>query len=87
MLSGLLYSKKQPPEVFCVKTCSKKFHKIQKKTPVPGVSFLTKETLAQVFSYEFCEISKNTFSTEHLWTAASVQIELVLVKTNKVGLI
>ena len=31
-----------------------------------------KETLVQVFSCEFCEISKNTFFTEHLWTAASV---------------
>ena len=30
-----------------------------------------KETLAQVFSYEFCEISKHTFFTEHLWTTAS----------------
>ena len=25
-----------------------------------------------MFSWEFCEISKNTFFTEHLWTAASV---------------
>ena len=32
---------------------------------------LKKETLAQVFSCEFCEISKNTFFTEHLWTTAS----------------
>ena len=24
-----------------------------------------------MFSYEFCEISKNTFFTEHLWTTAS----------------
>ena len=29
------------------------------------------ETLAQVFSYEFCEISKNTFFTEHIRTTAS----------------
>ena len=29
-------------------------------------NFIKKETLAQVFSYEFCEISKNTFFTEHL---------------------
>ena len=28
-------------------------------------------TLAQVFSYEFCKISKNTFFTEHLRTTAS----------------
>ena len=31
-----------------------------------------KETLALVFSWEFCEIFKNTFFTEHLRTAASV---------------
>ena len=30
-----------------------------------------KETLAQVFSCEFCEFSKNTFFTEHLRTTAS----------------
>ena len=31
------------------------------------VSFLIKEALAQVFSCEFCEISKSIFSIEHLW--------------------
>ena len=30
------------------------------------------ESLAQVLSCEFCEISKNNFFTEHLWTTASV---------------
>ena len=30
-------------------------------------NFIKKETLAQVFSCEFCEISKNTFFTEPLW--------------------
>ena len=35
-------------------------------------NFVKKETLGQVFSYEFCEISKNTFFTEHLWATASV---------------
>ena len=29
-----------------------------------------KETLVQVFSCEFREISENTFFTEHLWTTA-----------------
>ena len=29
-------------------------------------NFIKKETLAQVFSCEFCEIFKNTFFTEHL---------------------
>ena len=31
-----------------------------------GLQLFYKETLAQVFSSEFCEISKNTFFTEHL---------------------
>ena len=48
---------KQPPEVFCVKN--------------QACSFIKKETLAQVFSCEFGEISKNTFFTEHLWATAS----------------
>ena len=34
-------------------------------------NFVKKETLAQVFSCEFCEISKNTYFTEHLRTTAS----------------
>ena len=33
-------------------------------------NFIKKETLAQVFSCEFCEISKNTFFTEHLLATA-----------------
>ena len=33
---------------------------------------LKRNTLAQVFSFVFCEISKNTFFTEHLWVTASV---------------
>ena len=32
---------------------------------------MEKETLAQVFFCEFCEISNNTFLTEHLWTTVS----------------
>ena len=35
------------------------------------VEGLRPETLAQMFSYEFCEISRNTVFTEHLWAAAS----------------
>ena len=35
-------------------------------------NFLKKETLAQVFSCEFCDISKNTFFAEHLRVTASV---------------
>ena len=34
---------------------------------VQASNFIKKETLVQVFSREFSEISKNTFFTEHLW--------------------
>ena len=34
-------------------------------------NFIKKETLVQVFSCGFCEISHNTFLTEHLRTTAS----------------
>ena len=42
-----------------------------------GLQPIKKETLAQVFSCEFCEISYNTLFTEHLWATASVQPKLV----------
>ena len=44
-----------------------------RKTPVPE-SLFKKETLAQVFSCEFCEISRNTFSYRTTPVAASVNI-------------
>ena len=34
-------------------------------------NLINKETLAQVFSYEFYEISKNNIFTQHLWATAS----------------
>ena len=36
------------------------------------INFIKIETLAQVFSCEFCEISKNIFFTEYVWATASV---------------
>ena len=41
-----------------------------------------KKTLAQVFSSEFCEISKNTFFTEHLLVAASIIFNIIHKKIN-----
>ena len=38
-------------------------------------NFIEKEALAQVFSCEFCEISKNTFFTKHLWKTASEYLQ------------
>ena len=48
---------------------SPKLHK-QPKT----CNFIKKEALVHVFSYEFCEIPKNTFFTKHLWTTVFKQI-------------
>ena len=64
------FIQKQPPEVFleilqnsqqnaCARVCFL-------------IKFIKKETLEKVFSSEFCEISKNTFFTEHLRTTASI---------------
>ena len=55
------------------------------KTPMPeslfqqscrphACNFIKKETLAQVFSGEYCEISKNTFSYKTHPVAASVTL-------------
>ena len=44
-------------------------------------NFIEKETLAQVFPCEFCEIFKNTFVGEHLSASASAfTINLLLKK-------
>ena len=37
------------------------------KLQAKACNFIKKGTVAQVFSYEFCETFKNTFFIEHLW--------------------
>ena len=52
-----------------IRNCSEKnmFLEIFQNSPVEACNFIKKDTLAQVFYFEFCEISKNTFFfTEHL---------------------
>ena len=47
---------KQPPEMFCEKSCFWKFHQIHRETPVlesKACNFIKKETPAQVFSCQF----------------------------------
>ena len=69
-LFALKILQKQPPEVFCKKRCPQKFRKNPQENTSTRVSFLRKlqasifkkETLTQMFSCEFCEISKNAFS-------------------------
>ena len=48
---------------------------IDKVTGLRRATLLKKETLAQVFSCEFCKISKNTLFTEHLCSTACVYKE------------
>ena len=50
------------------------------KLHVQAFNFITKETLAQLFSCEFYEISKNTFFTEHLWATASDFFKSMMVE-------
>ena len=75
-LPGCLFKfiQKQPPQksYWCKKTDEvflEISHNIHKESICVRVSFLRftkKETLAQLFSCEFCKISKNTFFTEQL---------------------
>ena len=41
-------------------------------------NFIKKETLAEVFSCEFCEFFKNSFFTEHLWWLLLKYLRLML---------
>ena len=41
------------------------------KLQAEACDFIKKDTLATMFSCEFCEIFQNTFITEHLWTTLS----------------
>ena len=67
---------KQAPDVFCKKGILRNFTKFTEKHLCQSllfnkVDFIKKETLAQVFSCKFCEISKNTFLYRTPLAAAS----------------
>ena len=52
-------------------TCARVSFLIKLQAEAEACNFINKETLAQVFSCEFCDIWKNTFFIEHLWATAS----------------
>ena len=71
--SDMFINRSSLPKVFCEKHVIRNFAKLTgntcarasflKKLHALACNFIKKETLAQVFSCEFCEISKNnTFS-------------------------
>ena len=48
-------------------------------------NFIKKETLAQLFSCDFCEIFKSTFLTVHIWTTASAFLKNWIREEKKKG--
>ena len=54
------------------------------KLQASACNFIKKETLAQGFSCEFCEISKNIFFTEHVWATASKQTDDCFKFSNRI---
>ena len=73
MLSGIFRINKvrsSRPEVFCQKVFLVISQNSQENRPQACI-FIKKETLAQVFTCEFCEISKNTFFHRTPLAAAS----------------
>ena len=60
------------------------FLEIPQNSQESTCNFIKKETLAQVFSCEFYEISKNIFFTEHLWATASVGLVSFITSTELV---
>ena len=69
------FNKSSRPEVFCKKGVLRTSVKFTGKHLCQSLCFIkVAETLAQVFSFEFCEISKNTFSYRTFWVAASGSI-------------
>ena len=81
---GTIIRTSSRPEVFFKKDVLRNFTKFTGKhlcqtlffNNVAGLAcnFIKKETLAQVFSREICEISKNTFSYRTTRVAASVRL-------------
>ena len=76
MLIQLPQCRSGRPEVFCKEGVLRNFAKFTEKHlhqsllyfEASGLQlYLKNRHLAQVFSSEFCEISKNSFFVEHLW--------------------
>ena len=69
---------KFPEAVAQICSVKKVFLQIHKKVRALACNFIKKETLAQIFSCEFCEISKNFLQRTPL-VAASVFLLTMLI--------
>ena len=63
--------------MFWAKGVLRNFAKFTGKHPSQACNCIKKETVAQVFSLEFCKIFKKTFTTERLGATASQQIDVI----------
>ena len=75
----------QPPEMFYKKINLKNFVNFSGQGTC---NFIKKQTLAQVFSCEICEIVKNAFFTEHLrWLLLKSKVNNVSKMFRKISFI
>ena len=85
-------SRSTRPDIFCKKGVLRNFTKFTVKHLCQSLffnkvavevacNFTKKETLVQVFSCEFCKISKNTFFTEHWWLLQYMRIHDLIFRS------
>ena len=91
-LQEIMTSKKDKRNILVLQTAllANDKYEVAKRKPIVvydsrrvwACNFIQKEALAQVLSCKFCEIFKNTFLTEHLWTTASMTLkyEILIVR-------
>ena len=80
--TAFLFFRSSRPEVFCKKSALRNFAKFTGKRLCQSLFCrpqAEKETLAQVLSCEFCEISKNTFSYRTTPAAFSAFFKCIFV--------
>ena len=93
-LQEIITSKKDKRNILLLQTAllANGKYEVAKRKPIVGYgsrrawacNFIQKDALAQVLSCKFCEIFKNTFFTEHLWTTASMtfKYEILIVRSS-----
>ena len=82
--SFFFYCYKQPLEVFCEKSCFRKFCKIHRKTPGTGLrsaTLLKKSLSHRCFPVNFATFLGTPFFTEHLRITASVISYLMISRS------